>query len=119
MENDVTHLFLLVESGGDYSDSWSNNICFYDSREKAEDIASKANDLVKIYAEKNSALYKSHVHPKREDPDWKQKIEYFCSLTKANENEFFAAIDSLIGTPTSGSYYRYDCVFSVEEIPYL
>jgi len=119
METNVTHLFLLVESGGEYSESWSKNICFYDSREKAEDIASKANELVKIYEEKYSELYKSSVHPKREDPDWKQKIEYFCSLKNAIENEFFAAIDSLIGIQTTGNYYRYDCVFSIEEIPYL
>lgn len=119
MVTNVTYMYLLVESGGDYSDQWSNNICFYDSSEKAENIASQANEIVKLYREKHSDLYKDRIHPTREDPQWKEKIEAFCKLSQAVDHELRDKLNELIGLETKDNWFRYDCQFSVEHIPYL
>lgn len=123
MENEVTHLYLLVESGGSYSDAWSNNICFYDSLEKAENIATQANELTKIYGEKNSALYTERGHQSistaTQDPEWRTKAEAFLLLTKEVESEYYEKVEKIIGASVEGVWYRWDSTFHVEQIPYL
>lgn len=124
MENKASQLFLLVVSGGEYSDSWSYNICLYDSLEKAEKIAEQANELMKLYSEKSSANYDKFrgnrsVSSVIRDSDWESKSAALLLAKKTLEAEYYEKLHKLIGVSADDVLYRWDSTFHVEQIPCL